>query len=90
VGVSPRSPAGVHTLVEGLNTHSNVAHLTFVSASIGDPRRGGIALTQDVWVGRPFFRGRDLGRIGVATVGVVVVRGAPEPWPNQGRPDEDS
>jgi hypothetical protein len=40
VGVSPRSPAGVHTLVEGLNTHSNVAHLTFVSASIGDPRRG--------------------------------------------------
>jgi hypothetical protein len=47
MGVSPRSPAGVCALVEGLNTWSNGACLAFVSAElgdisagIGDPRRG--------------------------------------------------
>jgi hypothetical protein len=55
--------------VEGLNTWGNVACLAFVSASlsdistgIGDLRSGGgIALSQDVRVGRLFFGGAILG-----------------------------
>jgi hypothetical protein len=51
---------------------------------------GGIVSAQDVRVSRSLFRGRDFRRVGTAIDGVVVVRGAPEPWAGQGRSDEGS